>query len=210
MTEFSLFGVGEDGLPGEVDMLLDQFGAVERMASDIVDECEARARAALNSTRRPRPSIEIASRAYLLVAWHNKRGQRLPPVVMNALAHAMALVSYSGGGVVGEIARSAVSDDLKARIGLPVSVEMFHMDAFMSAARLDGVADSIGARLKREALAGPLGVSGRTIDAWRKERAYSVRRQIIRHWGSGGPFAPVPDALEGQIAWVRAALKLPE
>lgn len=202
MGSFSLFGIGEGGLPGEVDHWLEQPGEVERLATHIVEECEAKSRSALNRTRRPRPSVEIASEAFLLVQWHRKHARPIPPLVMDALAHALGLVSYAGGGVTNEAPRSAVSDHLKARIGLPVSVEMFRMDAFWHAARLDGEADGVGkVRLKREVLAEALGVSPRSIDAWRKERLYRARRGALAVWGAA-KVEPLPRSEEEQLAWV--------
>jgi hypothetical protein len=202
VTEFSLFGFGYEGLPSEVDLWLSGAGEVERVASRIIAESEAKTRAALNKTKRPHPTTEAASLAFLLVAWHNKHGIPIPPIVMTALAHAMGLVSYAGGMYGTEVARSAVADEVKARIGIPISVSMAKLDAFMTASRLDGDGAAAGnIALKRDALAAVLGTSPRSIDAWRKEPSYQERVKVVRAWTRPGE--PVPQDVDEQCDWIR-------
>jgi hypothetical protein len=192
MSEFKLFGFGRAGLPDDVDFWLTQDGEVERLAREAIRACTAS-----GDRRRRSPGDQWATIVFMLVAWHNKRKEQAPPVVLDALAHVLGLVSPDTGA-------STASTTVKGRIGLPTKVEMWKLESYLLASRLDGEADASGGpKLNREVLGEELGVGARTLDGWRKQPEYKRRRAFVRALGSQ---VPVPRGGEAQRRWIQEQL----
>lgn len=197
MAEFSLFGFGAQGLPGEVDLYLVRAGAVERLCEEIIAACQAKAG---EDRRRWGASSEHMTLAYTLVAWHTKRKLPLPACVLETLAYVMGQVNL----VTQE---SLAAADVRARIGLPTE-QAGNLPDYLLAAQLDGAADAAGgAKLHRDALGHALRLSGKTIDAWRRQAPYISRRKFVaalKHQVAAGP-VPRQRDLDDQTAWIRKA-----
>lgn len=200
MTDFSLFGFGRDGLPSDVDLYLAGEGKVEEVAQEIIEGCKAKAGL---DRRRWGPSAEHASLAYLLVAWHTKRKQPVPAVVVDALAYALGQVNPSTG-------ESLLAPEVRARVGLPAALNAVSQSLWLYAAQIDGIADAAGGgRIDRDILGAVLEVSSRTIDAWRQQPKYKDCRAFVRGVPTRRPPAkdcrpPVPRFADTKLqrAWV--------
>jgi hypothetical protein len=169
---FSLFGFGEAGLPEEVDIWLSRFDEVETVAEEIMVGCAwaAEGRRLKDERRRRAASTQLAelnTKAFVLVAWHAKRGLPTPPIVLEALAHLLGLVSASSG-------RGLPADAVLKLLGLPIGVQK--IDTFLEAAKLDGEAQAAGASLSVNALAKMVRIERATIRSWRSKLEYQARK----------------------------------
>lgn len=193
MAEFSLFGYGYGGVPGEVSLWLHQPGEVERLACEAIAACQVAA-----NRRRRNPGDQWATLLFLMVAWHNKENLTIPPIVLEALANVMGLVSY-------ETMQPSPSKKVVAKLGLPAQLERWNMHKFLDAAKLDGEADAAGMKLSAKAMAPALLVDERSIREWRKLDAYEARRKFVRAGAGSLPAAPAW-GISKQEAWVRSRL----
>lgn len=168
---FSLFGYGEAGLPGEIDILFAGDG-VDVIAQEVIVECRREVQRRLGKDAHARRSADdrlamVNTLAYALIAWHAKLGKPAPEIVLQALAEVLGLISPTG--------ESLAAATVRKRLGIPIVKKIGH---FLEASRLDGEAEARGEKLPVDALARQVGVERATIRAWRQMPTYQRRRAI--------------------------------
>lgn len=171
-SEDGLFGYGRGGLPGEFDLWLDQDGAVEDLAREIIarwlewaETHYLRGRRRLADSQLP----ELATLASILVRYHAKHGKAPSFTVAFAIDHVLGLIIPKSGNPRPD--RSVLR-----RVGLPVVEKVRE---FLDAARLDGEADAKGEVISERGLAKSLGVSRDTVGRWRNWPEYKRRREAV-------------------------------
>ncbi|MBP1297456.1 hypothetical protein [Bradyrhizobium elkanii] len=174
-----LFCWGYDGVPGEFHGYINSLsedGDTGEYKETGVTACAKQLRASLSERRKPfivdkkkLPRLTPLEQnfIYMLHAYCAYHRQPAPPELLWLTFEALGLK-------VGEPAL-----EFHKVIGIKLNTKIEDMEAFHTAALLDGKADAAGRSLPVLKLAKLIGVERETIRRWREEPAYKDRRKFV-------------------------------